>query len=98
MMTCYILFEQRSIADLVAPGELTQNWTITRINVPKEFRNKGYGTKLLKLILDDADRDMITLQLEPSPSDGLNYKQLVAWYKRYGFKITLNGYMKRLPS
>lgn len=97
MKTCYVLTDTRTIADLVAPGELTENWTVTRINVPREFRGQGNGTKILKLILADADREQITLQLEPSPSDGLDYDQLVVWYKCHGFKMMPVGYMKRLP-
>jgi GNAT superfamily N-acetyltransferase len=96
--TCYVDFEHRAIADLVSPGELTPNWTITRINVPKKERGKGYGSALLKQILADADAEGVTLQLEPTPSDGLDYDELVLWYVRYGFRFTPSGYMKRPPN
>ena len=98
MRTCYVFKDTRTIADLVQPGELTENWTITRINVPREFRSKGVGTKMLEEILTDADIAQITLQLEPRPSDGLNYTQLKNWYRGHGFKMTQQGYMKRRPS
>ena len=97
MKTCYVFPDTRTIADLAQPGELTENWTITRINVLREFRGQKLGTKMLERILRDADREQVTLQLEPSPSDGLNYTQLVDWYKRHGFKLTQHGYMKRRP-
>lgn len=95
MRTCYVDPEHRAIADLVAPGELTPNWTITRINVPEKERGNGYGSALLDQIVSDADRDGVDLQLEVSPSGGLNYDQLVEWYKRRGFRLTPVGYMKR---
>ncbi len=98
MQTCYIDYEHRGIADLVKPGELTPNWTITRINIPEQFRGNGYGTALLQRILDDADDDGVILQLEVSPSGPLNYLQLVRWYSRHGFRHRPNGYMRRLPN
>jgi GNAT superfamily N-acetyltransferase len=99
VQTCYVDFDTRSIADLVSPGELTSGWTITRINVPSygDVRGKGHGTALLKRILADADAEGVELWLEPSPSDGLDYDQLVAWYKRHGFEMTELGYMIRKP-
>lgn len=97
MRTCYVDTEHRAIADLVAPNELTSYWTITRINVPHEHRGKGLGTKLLRRILEDADKAFVILALEPSPSDGLNYDQLTAWYSRHGFELTQSGYMLRSP-
>ncbi len=98
MKTCYIDQVHRGIADLVSPGELTPNWTITRINIPKQYRGCGYGTALLKQILDDADQEGATLQLEPSPSGPLAYDDLVLWYKRYGFRTNSYGYMVRTPT
>ena len=95
MQTCYIDREHRAIADLIRPGELTPNWTITRINVPTKFRGNGYGTALLKQILADADAEGATLQLEVLPSGPLDYDELVAWYGRYGFQRTTSGYLKR---
>lgn len=97
MKTCYVDYEHSAIADLVKPGELTANWTITRINVPSIHRGKGYGSKLLDSILKDADIERVILQLEVSPSDGLSYDQLINWYKRKGFRQTNIGYMKRMP-
>jgi predicted GNAT family N-acyltransferase len=100
MKTCYTILVAPSkiaIADLVPPGELTRSWTITRIDVPEKFRGKGHGSTLLWSIGRDADRELRSLQLEPSPSDGLDYDALVRWYQRYGFRPTVSGYMKRMP-
>jgi len=97
MRTCFVIPKVNAIADLVRPGELTPNWTITRINVPAKHRGQGYGSKLLRQILEEADAEGVTLQLEISPSDGLNYGQLWDWYKRHGFMRHESGYMRRRP-
>jgi ribosomal protein S18 acetylase RimI-like enzyme len=96
--TCYVDVVTRSIADLVQPGEMAPFWVITRINVPREHRGQGLGSKMLKEICADADKEGCSLGLDVSPSDGLDYDQLVAWYKRYGFKSSQHGYyMVRRP-
>jgi ribosomal protein S18 acetylase RimI-like enzyme len=97
MKTCYVDTDHRAIADLVSPGELTRHWTITRINVPEQFRGNGYGSALLDQIIADADAEREVLQLEISPSGGLSFRQLEDWYKRRGFFVTDHGYMKRVP-
>jgi ribosomal protein S18 acetylase RimI-like enzyme len=97
MKTCYVEMAYRAIADLVAPGELMPGWTITRINVPKQHRGIGIGSKLLTQICADADWEGVDLYLEPQPSDGLTRSQLIRWYGRYDFRMTQHGYMKRLP-
>jgi len=58
---------------------------INRINVPEAWRGTGIARKLLKQCLDEADREGKALILAVSPSDGLDFKQLMAWYKRHGF-------------
>lgn len=98
MKTCYVIPEVRAIADLVLPGELTPFYTITRINVPLQYRRQGYGQRLLAMICDDADAEDLVLMLEPSPSDGPNYDQMIAWYRGYGFEMTSIGYMLRIPA
>jgi len=97
MQTCYVNHACRAIADLVRPGELTPDWTITRINVPVAYRGQGFGSKLLDQILADADAEGVAIQCEVSPSGGLNYDQLTAWYMRRGFQYTELGYLRRTP-
>jgi ribosomal protein S18 acetylase RimI-like enzyme len=84
MRTCYIVRcgFRAAIADLI---QHEGGMMITRINVPKDYRGKGYGRELLRQILVDADQEAITLHLHVSCSDGLTDQQLDAWYKRHGF-------------
>jgi ribosomal protein S18 acetylase RimI-like enzyme len=95
MRTCYAITDKWAIADLVAPGELTEDWTITRINVMAVHRGIGVASDLLKLILDDADKEHVALQLEVQASDGLSNAVLRGWYERHGFRMTNTGYMRR---
>lgn len=84
MLSCYYDGETNSIADLFYIKD-ADVWCITRINVPKQFRGKGTGTRLLKQILDAADKEGAVLVLTVSSSDGLSNDQLDAWYQRHGF-------------
>lgn len=98
MNTCYALSLARhvmAVADLVAPHELTPGWTITRINVPEGYRGHGYGSQLLRIVLQDADEKGLPLYLEPQGSGPLGYDELVAWYERYGFTKWRYGYLRR---
>jgi len=78
-----------AIADLSDLG--SEGIYITRINVPENYRGKGYGTALLKMVLEEADKEHIELKLEVLASGGLSKTQLQKWYKRYGFVRTKVG-------
>lgn len=83
MKSCYVDKEHRAIADLC--DYYGKGMLLTRINVPMKSRGQGIARKLFAEILADADKEHVTLYLEISPSDGLNYKELEMWYKRHGF-------------
>jgi hypothetical protein len=63
-------------------------------------KNKGFGTEIMKIITEIADRKGIKLTLHPKPlgKDGLNKKALVVFYKKFGFVYSLGQkkYMVRL--
>jgi predicted GNAT family N-acyltransferase len=84
-----------AIADICEYYDL--GWIITRINVPQQARGRGHARELLKQILEEADATQTTLWLEISPSDGLNYDELEAWYKRHGFR-NVGGIYRRRPA
>lgn len=92
MDTTYIIRDPDSglfaaaIADLIRIHDSSDNdYVISRINVMEKYRGLGYGTKILNMILKDADREGVTLFLDLVPSGGLNGKELKAWYMRHGF-------------
>jgi ribosomal protein S18 acetylase RimI-like enzyme len=87
MRNCFLDYEHRAIADLTNLGEVVPGtMTITRINVPEEHRGRGFGTKLLVRILDEADSEHVHLSLLVVPSGPLDYDALVSWYERHGFR------------
>ena len=88
-----------AIADVVempTHGRRRRHFVVTRINVMEQYRGQGFGTKVLDLILADADAEGVTLFLEPSPSGGLTMDELTAWYERHGFTWGA-GHMARRP-
>ena len=71
---------------------------ITRVNVPASHRGQGVARRLLRRATDLADVLGTTLWLEVSPSDGLGFVELEAWYRRNGFKGNRLGVMSRKPA
>lgn len=87
MQTAYYKkIDSTSLAVLDLVDYYGEGLIITRINVPKKHRGKGYASVLLKECIADADETKTTLFLEIQSSDGLSYEQLEAWYRRHGFK------------
>lgn len=88
-----------AIADLASPGDVFPGWTITRINVPWEYRGQGYGTKILNMILEEADQEGVDLYLVASSSGSMDDDELEAWYRRHGFHHDgrHSYYMRRRP-
>lgn len=88
-----------AIADVVlmpTRGPRRRYYVVTNIRVMDKYRGQGYGSKVLNLICEDADRENVTLFLEPVASDGLTQKELVAWYERHGFDWG-TWHMRRKP-
>jgi len=63
---------------------------IEHVRTLPEFKNKGYASRLLKRLVDLADKMNVRLTLHPQPTDnqgqGLSTDDLIDWYKRYGFE------------
>lgn len=94
MLKTYVDKPTRSLAEVsIAKGE----GLIHRINVPHPHRGKGIGSRLLKEICEDADRDGVTLVLYAYASGGLPMEQLVMWYERNGFELKKFMRMERRP-
>lgn len=61
---------------------------INSLQVPSHFQNQGIGSKLLKQIIKKAKAyglEAIILNASPM-GEGLDYKSLVNFYKKHGFK------------
>ena len=83
-----------AVMDLVPYGG---GYLITRINVPSAHRGRGIARAMIEECLADADRARRWLYLQVSPSDGLGYDALVAWYERCGFSQDELGLWYRRP-
>jgi ribosomal protein S18 acetylase RimI-like enzyme len=61
---------------------------IEHIRSLPEFRNQGHASKLLKRLVDLADKMNIkmTLFTDQTDQEGLPEHSLIDWYKRYGFE------------
>lgn len=56
------------------------------VHTPDEDRRKGYASKLLKAVVEEADLAGIVLMLTVRDDGDMNSQQLMAWYTKYGFK------------
>ena len=105
----YVLLDEdgdpmRCTASLLHTGPKAS--ILTGIEVAYSLRRMGYGTKLLKLVLADADKEGVTLLLSvasDNTSRSLSNTELATWYERHGFYQiegkTGNGTtMQRLPN
>lgn len=71
---------------------------ITRVLVSKPARNQGVATRLMKMVCDHADKNGIILDLGINPYGDLNFEQLLAFYKKFGFvEYEKTGVCYRLP-
>lgn len=92
MQDGYSAFPVRATAHLMPfdsyhPG----SYLLTSIEVGHEARGQGVGSRLLKRVLDDADKEGVVLYLDIQPDGtGLDERQLRAWYERRGFRHAPN--------
>lgn len=66
---------------------------ISYIKVNDGYRNLGVGTSLMKYgmnLMKNKGYDQFYLNASPMGFNGLNTKDLVAFYKKFGFKELLN--------
>jgi GNAT superfamily N-acetyltransferase len=76
---------------------------ITEIQTTRGARRLGRASALMKQVLSQADCEGVTLLLgiDPDGSEGsMDYDQLVAWYRRMGFRYHISedeGAMRREP-
>lgn len=107
MRTCYTIVIDASklaIADLAKLPEQVDGheaYLLTRVNVPVALRGIGYGSMLLRQVLEDADQEQAAIVLEIAPSGGpggMWHKALEEWYGRNGFvRRPLHHTYLRLP-
>ena len=72
--------------------------TLSRIVVPKEGRNRGIGSAVMRTLLDWADRAGTTLTLTPSADFGGSKVRLTEWYRSMGFALNHGRYPESTDS
>jgi GNAT superfamily N-acetyltransferase len=58
---------------------------LMKIIVPKESRGEGLGSKVMKRIIDYADKSKQIITLTPSEDFGGKVSKLIPFYKKFGF-------------
>ena len=96
----YINPETKSQVDLtpLQRSSLTiDGYIISMVSTPRAHRGLGGASFLMELVLADADREGIILELEILPSGPMNYGALKAWYNRLGFNQIDDNWYVRYP-
>jgi ribosomal protein S18 acetylase RimI-like enzyme len=62
-------------------------WHLMSLQVDPSLRGRGLASRLLHTVCGAADKDgaVLYLAVEELEPIGLDFDQLVSWYKRYGF-------------
>jgi len=64
---------------------------LNQIIIPRRFRNKGIGTKIIKELKTLANKFKFNIALTPSEDFGGNEDRLRTWYRSLGFKTSRIG-------
>ncbi len=65
----------------------TKSYCIQMVKTQRKYQGQGGARLAMSEVLQDADREQVTLLLEILPSGGrLNHRALTAWYQRLGFR------------
>ncbi|MEU0120650.1 GNAT family N-acetyltransferase [Streptomyces albidoflavus] len=62
---------------------------LSKIVVPRELRSQGIGTRVMELLITEADKQAVTMTLSPTREFGSGLRRLRAFYRRFGF--SMNG-------
>lgn len=82
-------------------GELTftssnDKMLIEEIFVKPSYRERGFGTRLLKMAEEiAAEHNLRQICLKPSPIDNVNLEALKDWYRRRGYTPSIFNLMKK---
>lgn len=76
-----------SVNVIIQQGDNESEAIIESIRTPKILRGKGKAQKALTKIINEADKNGITLKLRAEPEEGakITQQQLIDWYKKNGF-------------
>lgn len=96
----------KSLGAILDVSKRNKTWHIHKLEIPKQKRKMGIGSKLMKLLTEEADREGALITLSPSTDFGAtSVNRLKNFYKRFDFvenkgrniDLTLSESMYRLP-
>lgn len=80
------MYYEKDTFTVIHTMEMFDGVAVTGIGVGKAFRGQGSASRVLKEVIEDADREGVILYLSIEPDGtGLDEDQLRAWYARNGF-------------
>ncbi|WP_432078691.1 GNAT family N-acetyltransferase [Streptomyces sp. YPW6] len=62
---------------------------LSKVVVPRELRSQGIGTRVMELLIAEADKQAVTTTLSPTREFGSGLRRLRGFYRRFGF--SMNG-------
>ena len=74
-----LIIEEDSIIGYLYYSDIYERIEINQIEVDSSYRNKGYGSKLMKYLIDNTDKS-ITLEVR------IDNNPAIALYKKFDFK------------
>jgi GNAT superfamily N-acetyltransferase len=63
----------------------TKSIYLSDLYLKPEFQGKGIGTKIMKEIIDFADKNQLPITLVPAPESIKDIKRLNRFYQKFGF-------------
>lgn len=92
ILVCIFADDHTSIGTAYCGSISQKEMYFNRLYVDPKFRNRGFGTKLLKKVLEAIKERHLVLRLDINPYGDMDYDQLKQWYEKYGFKgYTVDG-------
>lgn len=86
-----------TVFDNGIPGHEPDSVELDFIGVAHEDRGQGHATRALAAMCRIADDFGITMRLDADPAFGSDFRRLIRWYTRHGFRVTgLNGTVARM--
>ena len=77
-----------AVADLLPLRQNPPIYNLKYIKVPEGARGEGMGSKLLQVVLQEADKTHSIITLDPVAAGDMSTAELELWYARHGFVST----------
>lgn len=77
-----------AVADLLPLRQNPPVYSLKYISVPDDARGEGMGSKLLQVVLQEADKTHSIITLDPVAAGEMSTAELEKWYARHGFVST----------